>query len=115
MNTSFKKCYLSVHRGCKYVRNNHMLIHIYIYIKKTKIFIILEVSDKRRGTRCVMDTQTDRIIHRKTRVISIVSPLLHQVTNRENSNTALTYLQLFLLFQMAKYLMMYLFIHMSIK
>ena len=46
----------------------------------------------------MMDTQTDRLTHRRTRVISIVPPLLQRVTNRKNSYTAFNHLLLFFFF-----------------
>ena len=39
----------------------------------------------------MMDTQTDRMTYRRTRVISIVPPLQHRVTNMRNSYTALNH------------------------
>ena len=74
--------------------------HMYILLKKKKKrrnsskFQKYPIKDDggARGTRCVMDTQTDRMTHRRTRVIFIVPPFLHQVTNRKNSYTAFNHL-----------------------
>ena len=100
MDTSYKNCDFSVHKGCNYVRNNwikNSIPPVHPHIKKRRKsskfqkYPIKDVGDA-KGTRCVMDTQTDRMTHRRTRVISIVPPVLHRVTNRKNSYTAFNHL-----------------------
>ena len=70
--------------------------YILMYIKKRKSSKLQKYPIKdvggARTTRCVMDTQTDRMTHRRTRVISIVPPLLHRLTNKKNSYTAFNHL-----------------------
>ena len=69
--------------------------HIHPYIKKKrKKKKKKEIEDigGARGTRCVMNTQTDRMTQRMTGVISIVLSRLHRVTNRKNSYTAFNHL-----------------------
>ena len=73
MDTSFKNCYFSVHKGCNYVINNwikNSIQHVHPNIKKKKRrksskFQKHPIKDVggAGGTRCVMDTQTDRMTH----------------------------------------------------
>ena len=100
VDTSFKNYYFSVHKGCNNVRNNwitNSIPYVYPHLKKRRNsskfqqYPIKDVGGI-RGTRCVMDTQTDRMTNRRTRVISVVPPLLHRVTNRKNSYRAFNHL-----------------------
>ena len=61
----------------------------------TLVYISIKDVGGAKGTRCVTDTQTDRMTHRRTRVISIVPPLLRRVTNRKNSYTAFNHICFF--------------------
>ena len=50
VDTSYKNCYFSVHKGYKYVRNNwikNSIPLVHPHIKKEEIFKNSEVSDKR--------------------------------------------------------------------
>ena len=65
MDTSFRNCYFLVYKGCNYVRNNwikNSMLHVHPHVKKkiSSKFQKCQIKDV-EGTRCVMDTQKDKV------------------------------------------------------